>query len=253
MSSTNLGLILAAGNGRRIANVSGELPKPLVELHGKPLIEHVLLGAQQAGIERFVVVLGYRATAIRRWFAWRRLEGLQITFVQNDEYGKENGVSVLKAGHAIHEPFLLLMADHVFEPKTAAALLRHPIIEDGAILAVDHKLDSIFDLDDATKVASNGGYVTDIGKNIRTYDAVDTGMFVCTPAIFRCLELAKQSGNYSLSQGMRLMTDNHRLGAFDIGDGLWQDVDTPEALAHAEMNFPQHYIPSHFVEEYANV
>jgi 1L-myo-inositol 1-phosphate cytidylyltransferase len=253
MSSTNLGLILAAGNGRRIANVSGELPKPLVELHGRPLLEHVLLGAQQAGIKRFVVVLGYRATAIRCWFAWRGLDGIDVTFVENTEYNKDNGISVLKASHVIHEPFLLMMADHVFEPKTAAALLRQPINNDGAILAVDHKLDQIFDMDDATKVACNGDRVIDIGKDITTYSAVDTGMFVCTPSLFNWLELAQQSGNCSLSQGMRLLAFTKKLGAFDIGNGLWQDVDTPEALAHAEMNFPQHYRPSHVVEDFANV
>ena len=71
MSSTNLGLILAAGNGSRLASVSETLPKPLIELHGKPLLEHVLLDARSAGIERFVIVLGYRGNLIRSWFAER--------------------------------------------------------------------------------------------------------------------------------------------------------------------------------------
>ena len=253
MSNVSLGLILAAGNGRRLANVSGELPKPLVELHGKPLLEHVLLGAQQAGISRFVVVVGYRADAIRSWAAWRRLEGLQITFVENTEYKKDNGISVLKARDAIREPFLLLMSDHVFQPETAAALLEQPITEDGATLAVDYNLDRIFDMDDATKVACTGGHVTNIGKDIRNYNAVDTGMFVCAPAVFDLLESVKQSGNCSLSQGMRLLASSRRLRAFDIGHGLWQDVDTPEALAHAEITFRQQYTPGHLFEELVNV
>lgn len=252
MSTTSLGLILAAGNGSRIANLSGELPKPLVELHGKPLLEHVLLGAQQAGIHRFVIVLGHRAHAIRSWFAWRGLDGIQVTFVENTEYHKDNGISVLKASHLIHEPFLMMMADHVFEPQTAAALIRQRLTEDEVILAVDHKLDSIFDMDDATKVACNGGHVIDIGKNLDTYNAVDTGMFLCTPSLFNCLELAKQSGNCSLSQGMRLLAYTQRLRAFDIGYGLWQDVDTPEALAHAETIFHEHYRPCQAMEDLVN-
>ena len=48
-------LILAAGNGRRIRGVSGNNPKPLVQVHDIPLLEHVLVSAQHAGIESFVV------------------------------------------------------------------------------------------------------------------------------------------------------------------------------------------------------
>jgi NDP-sugar pyrophosphorylase family protein len=66
-------LILAAGNGSRIASVSGGVPKPLVRLCGIPLLEHVMTSCQEAGITRFVIVVGYRADLIRRWFAERHL------------------------------------------------------------------------------------------------------------------------------------------------------------------------------------
>ena len=60
-------LILAAGNGSRIASVSRGVPKPLVPLCGVPLLEHVMTASREAGIERFVIVVGYRADLIRRW------------------------------------------------------------------------------------------------------------------------------------------------------------------------------------------
>ena len=72
MTTVNECLILAAGNGSRIASVSGGVPKPLVCLHGIPLLEHVMTSCQEAGITRFVIVAGYRADLIRRWFAERR-------------------------------------------------------------------------------------------------------------------------------------------------------------------------------------
>jgi NDP-sugar pyrophosphorylase family protein len=53
-------LILAAGSGSRIASLSGNAPKPLVCLSGAPLLEHILLSSQAAGIEKFVIVVGYR-------------------------------------------------------------------------------------------------------------------------------------------------------------------------------------------------
>ena len=254
MSNTNLGLILAAGNGSRLASVSDTLPKPLIELHGKPLLEHVLLDARSAGIERFVIVLGYRGNLIRSWFEQRHLDGIEVTWVENPDYKtKHNGISVLKARDVIHDPFVLFMTDHIFESETVAALTRQPIKEDETILAVDRKLECIFDMDDATKVRCMGNYIIDIGKQIIPYDAIDTGMFLCQPALFDWLESAAIDGNCSLSDGMRLMAQQRKLRAFDIGDAMWQDVDTPDALAFADSLFCPPDTHTNTVKELARV
>jgi 1L-myo-inositol 1-phosphate cytidylyltransferase len=230
-------LVLAAGNGSRIASLSGGLPKPLVKVNGQPLLEHVMLGAHEAGIKRFVIVVGYGADTMRDWFVHHSLGGISVTVVENPEYHKDNGVSVLRGRGHLKGPFLLLMADHIFEPDTARALLRQPLPEGNVILAVDSKLDRIFDLDDATKVRRAGDHIVEIGKQITAYDGFDTGMFVCSSALFDVLESAKKNGNCSLSDGMRVLGKSGRLRAFDIGDASWQDVDTPEALAYAESIF----------------
>ena len=229
-------LILAAGNGTRLRPVSAGLPKPLVEFRGKPILEHVILRARQAGIESFVIVVGYRSDLIRNWLDRRQL-GVSVTWVENPDYHKSNGISALKAKDEIHENFLLLMADHIFEPETAEALLQQPLASDEVILAVDNNIDGIFDLDDATKVLRDGDRIADIGKEISHYDALDTGMFLCSPALFARLESATKDGNCSLSDGMRQLAAERRLRAFEIGEAHWHDVDTPEALAHAEGMF----------------
>ncbi len=171
MKKVNQCLILAAGNGTRIRSVSAGLPKPLVDFRGKPILEHVIRGAQRAGIERFVIVVGYRSDLIRGWFDDRSL-GASVTWVENPDYHKSNGISALMARNEIHENFLLLMADHIFEPETAEALLRQPLAPGEVILAVDPNIDRIFDLDDATKVRREGNYIVDIGKEIIHYDAL---------------------------------------------------------------------------------
>jgi choline kinase len=234
MTNAKLALILAAGNGSRLASCSGELPKPLVALHGKPLLEHVISGAREAGIERFVTVLGYRSDAIREWYENRHFRGVDVAWVENPDYRKKNnGVSALCAMDLIHEPFLLMMADHIFEPATAAALLRQPLGMNEVILGVDRKVESVFDLDDATKVRLEGDRIVDIGKNLKHYNALDTGMFLCRPVLFQWLESAMIDGNCSLSDGLRIMAQNRTFKGFDIGDGHWQDVDTPAALDNA--------------------
>jgi len=227
-------LILAAGNGRRMQPLSAGGPKPLAPVCGTPLLEHIILAAREAGVSNFHVVVGYRGDLIREYFGQRRLDGVSFDWIENPDYHQENGISALTARARLHEPFLLLMADHLFQPSTAWALLQEPISEGEVILAVDRKIDSVFDLDDATKVRREGGKVVDIGKEIPAYDALDTGMFLCTPALFDALESASRNGDGSLSGGMRELASGRRLRAFDIGEGRWVDVDTPVALTYAE-------------------
>ena len=253
MATVEQCLILAAGNGSRLAPSSGGFPKPLVRLHGKPLLEHVILAAHEAGINKFVIIVGYRADAIYRWFDDRSFPGVTVTLVDNFEYHKDNGISVLKARNQIRDPFLLLMSDHIFQPETAKALLDQPLGQGEVILAVDPNIDRVFDLEDATKVRREGDRIVDIGKQIADYDAFDTGMFLCSPRLFDVLESAKKNGNCSLSDGMRKLGQAAKLRAFDIGDATWQDVDTPEALAYAETVFDQYFWQAAEAERFAHV
>jgi 1L-myo-inositol 1-phosphate cytidylyltransferase len=252
MATVNECLILAAGNGSRIASVSGGAPKPLVPLRGIPLLEHVITSCREAGITRFVIVVGYRADLIRRWFAERSFEGISVTLIENPDYNKANGVSALAAKSELQHPFLLLMSDHIFEPKTAKALAQQPLADDEVILAVDRNVDGVFDLDDATKVQCITDHIVAIGKDLVCYNALDTGMFLCSPALFNKLESAKRGGNCSLSDGMRQLVQEQRLRAFDIGDAHWQDVDSPEALAYAEHIFDMDFCDNPVVESFVN-
>lgn len=237
MASAKLAVILAAGNGSRIAERSGELPKPLVKLNGRPLLEHVMSGVREAGINRFVIVVGYRGQMIKDWYEANPVPGTDVTWIENTEYRKDNGISVLCAQKVVHEPFLLLMADHIFETSTARNLLRQPIGKGEVILAVDRNIGSIFDIDDATKVRLEQDHVVEIGKCLRKYHALDTGMFLCTPELFASLRRAAAGGNCSLSDGLRLLATGGKFKYFDIGDAQWQDVDTPGALDYAEGMF----------------
>src|ERR1700730_16183355 len=102
MSKVNQCLILAAGNGTRLRAVSAGLPKPLVQFRGKPILEHVIRRAHRAGIEKFVIVVGHRSDLIRRWFDSRWLGDVSVTLVENPDYHKQNGISVLRARNEIN-------------------------------------------------------------------------------------------------------------------------------------------------------
>src|SRR5690606_32944152 len=104
-----------------------------------------------------------------------------------------------------------------------------------AALLVDYKLGSIFDMDDATKVLAHEGRIASIGKAITEFNCVDTGVFVCTRALLDAIEsVYARRGDASLSEGVAALASRGEMFAVDVGDGFWQDVDTPEMLAHAE-------------------
>jgi len=228
-------VILAAGNGSRLRGVSAGLPKPLVPLAGVPIIVRVMRAAQEAGIRKFVVVTGYQAEKLRAAIENQPAITANVTWVHNPEYKtRSNGTSALAAESTVDGPFVLLMADHIFEVATLRRLLRTPIGPDEVILAIDRKIDRVFDLDDATKVVDDNGKLRAIGKQLPDFNAIDTGMFLCTPALFDALRAVQDESDGSLSDAIRRIAAENRMRTFDIGDALWQDVDTPEMRREAE-------------------
>ncbi len=228
-------LIIAGGAGVRLQAVTGPVPKPLLKLCGVPLIKRIILTAARAGVKRFVIVTGYEADRFHEVLSNDPgLDALEIEWVHNDRWDLPNGVSALAARSRLEEPFALLMADHLFEQRTLERLLEEPVAEGECLLAVDRKIDRVYDLDDATKVEVRGDKVVGIDKGLQAFNAVDTGMFLCTPALFDALDAVDGPEGCALSDGIRALAAEGRMRAFDVGDGFWQDVDTPEMLAQGE-------------------
>jgi choline kinase len=163
---------------------------------------------------------------------------IKASFIENREWEKQNGISLLAAASHVSAPFLLTMGDHVFEDKVVECLLDN--FEPGLLnLAIDRKIESIVDLDDAMKVQMRGNKVIGIGKNLQSYDAIDTGLFVCPLEIFAYLgqARAKNGGSdCSLVNGVELMAVDGKVRGIDIGSARWHDIDTPQVLEHAEQD-----------------
>lgn len=228
-------VIIAAGKGSRL-NGHTELPKPLVSVAGLGLLKRTILTATRAGISRFVVVVGHRADQIRAAISSDRQITAEIEWAYNPNWEAGNGLSVLAAKPYVGEaPFLLAMSDHLFDPQVAVTLRNASIGQGECALGVDHRVASVFDIDDATKVqVGSSGKVDEICKELTSYNAIDTGIFACTSALFDALETAIARGQDSLSGGIQQLAAEGRMRATDVGDLFWLDVDTPEALVHAE-------------------
>ena len=226
-------LIIAAGNGTRMQPVTRGQHKSLMPLLGLKIIERVILGAKEAGIYEFVIVTGYKGKELRAFVGSGSKYNVSISYVQNNNWKKANGISTLAAQKHFKENFVLLMSDHVFDPSTLKKVQRLKLKNNECALAIDRNLESALDVEDTTKVLVKKGRVVNIGKNIENYNAFDTGMFFCSPNIFTVLKKTTSIGKNSLTNGMKVLALEQKLRTFDIKGRLWADCDTYEDIKFA--------------------
>lgn len=235
--NTRHAIILAAGFGSRLAPNEGH--KILAEIGGVPLIDYHLANFATLGVETLVVVTGHRNDALESQLeSWTTPDSLTIEFAYNPEYELSNGLSVLAGARRCDGPFWLVMSDHIFEPTIPARLTSEVERLETSVegmLGVDYKLDSIFDMPDANKVRFEEGELDAIGKSIAPFDCVDVGLFWCGAGFVEALEAEVEArGDASTSDAVRRLSKLESFEFWNVGDALWQDVDTPGARAHAE-------------------
>lgn len=223
-------VIIAAGDGGRLYPLTCDTPKPLLELRGRPIINHVLDALHVAGVTDAVVVLGYRGDKIQRALEESAPCGMRIRFVENDEFMLGNARSIWAAREAVEGSFVLAMADHLVEPALVRALT------DGADgrcrLAVEHTHDADSRADEATLAHVRDGLVIDLGKGIPEWNALDTGLFWCTPRIFDAMTHELRDG-----EAGAVFASLARAGQLDAADASghrWIDIDTVEDLRRAD-------------------
>ncbi|MCD6327305.1 NTP transferase domain-containing protein [bacterium] len=228
-------LIIAAGRGSRLSPRGDS--KPLIPLLGLPIIERAILTAKVAGLADFYIVTGHNGEKVRRFLdGLAQKRALRITHVINDDWERDNGLSVLKAKSELTGDFVLLMADHIFDEQVLVKLRKKTVGDGDVILAVDYRIkgNQNVDIDDVTKVLVEDNSILNIGKNLKEYNAYDTGAFLCSTAIFAALEDSVSSGDSTLSGGIRAMVKEGKAKALDIGEHYWIDVDDEKAFRNAE-------------------
>jgi choline kinase len=237
-------LVIAAGQGTRLRGLAPS--KPLAELHGTPLLEHVLRSAKAGGASEFVVVTGYEAPRVEAVLPdLAERIGAPIEAVRNPDWARPNGLSVLAAAPRLAGDFVLLMSDHLFDPAILSSLIAGRRADAALTLAADRDVaNPRLDLDDATKLRLDAaGRIAAIGKALTDYDAIDTGIFLATPALFGAIEASVAAGRTgSLSEGVERLAKDGRAWGFDSGGRWWLDVDDEPAFRRAEAELPREMV-----------
>ena len=227
-------LIIAAGCGERLKPFTLTEPKPLMPLLGSRIIERIIVSIRNAGISEVVIVIGYLGKKIMDFLGDGSKYGVKIRFVENKFWRLGNGVSVYVARRKIRGRFLLLMADHVFDPKVLSMLkdFSSNVAADECVLCVDTRMKYVFDMDDATKVKIVNGRIIDIGKDLKDFNGIDMGIFLCSPIIFETLRYNIRRGLYTLTDAVKELARQGKMKPLIIDEEelFWIDIDTFKAL-----------------------
>ncbi len=241
----NSAIILAAGYGSRLQSRGAS--KPLVQVNAVPLIEIAVLQAAAAGVCNIVVVTGHEAERVENALEHISLpDGCRVIPQRLDDWSKPNGWSVIAGARLARElaagPFLLMMADHIFDDTILPMLAEQKIGAVDVVLATDRNDNPLIDPDDATWVAlSDGHRIHRIGKDISEYDAADCGAFLANDALPAAIEHAIAAGKPgSLSDGMQVLANAGRATAMDVNGAWWIDVDDPRAHDLAQQQIGDH-------------
>ncbi len=211
-----IAMILAAGRGERLRPITEEIPKALVEVQGRTLLERHLDNIRAAGIETVIINLGWLGERIAELVGSGQSYGLNVAY-------SPEGDDILETGGGIHralpllgkDPFLVVNADVFTDMPLPPAEMGKK--DAGHLVLVPtpaHKERGDFELED--------GRVVDSDNPALTF----SGIAVYRPEFFASCE----AGRFPLAPMLKAAARAGQLGG-SLYEGLWEDVGTPERLA----------------------
>ena len=224
-------MVLAAGLGTRMRPLTDSIPKPLVKISGKPLIDHVLDRLDEAGVERAVVNVHHMADQIQKHLADRRRPKIVISDERGQLLGTGGGVK--KALPELDDaPFFHVNSDTIWIDGVKPNLARlaeafDPAAMDAFLLLAPVAGTIGYSGRGDFAMASDGSLRKRAEQEIAPF--VYAGAAILTPALFA----GTPEGNLSLTALFDRAAQAHRLHGLRL-EGLWMHVGTPEAIAEAE-------------------
>ncbi len=243
-------VILAAGKGTRMKELTNEVPKPMLKVQGMPILEHILRGLKSAGVRECFIVTGWRADVIENHFGDGAPWGMKISYgrqLVQDGTGKAPELAKEFVGAS---PFILTYGDILVKPETYAQMV-HRYNEDyfsgvvtvtgsedvakGGLFFFDEKfcLKHLVEKPSVEQLATLRGEGWLKEGDTAWYNA---GIYIFRPSLFEfTAKLQKSSrGEYELTDAITgLITTRHPLAGLRI-EGRWVDVRDPEVLAQLE-------------------
>ena len=226
-------MVLAAGLGKRMRPLTATRPKPLIDVAGKALLDHLLDKLRAAGVEKVVVNVHYLADAVEAHLA-RNGHGLQVAISDERSLLLETGGGMVRAGPLIDcDPFLVVNSDNLWVDGPADTLK----------LLASHwdaeKMDALLLLVPHARAANHGGmgdfHLGRTGR-LRRRERSRVAPFVYTGIQMVAKRLLRDAPDGPFSTNIlwdRAIEEGRCYGA--VHQGLWFDVGTPQAIKATEL------------------
>ena len=240
-------VILAAGQGTRLSPLTNRVPKCLVRLHGKPIMQRQLESLDKAGFEQCVVVVGYRGDQVEYQFG-PNFRNVEITYVYNERFQETNNLySLWLARDYLDDDILLLECDLVFEdgllkdlaqvtyPDVAVVDWFRPTMDGTVILAREGLAESIL-LKSQQAEQFDYSYAL---KTVNIYSlSRDTMVRRFLPALDRYVDTGVTDVFYEAILAELVSQGKLNMAVHLTGDRKWTEIDTVDDLREAEALFP---------------
>jgi len=245
MTKIEKAVILAAGRGIRMRELTAELPKPMIEVRGKPVLQYILKGLRNAGIRDCLIVVGYRADAVRDFFRDGSRYNLAIQYRTQTVQDGTGRVVALAHDFVADRPFILGYGDILVEPANYKRLVDLPNdieamltvtrgedVSKGGAVFVNEGMELVDIREKVQPVAGIGDAGSrDHRSGLQPF--YNAGLYAFRPSIFDFTAKLKPSprGEYELTDAIRdLALSGKKVKAIEV-TGKWADVRDPEILA----------------------
>lgn len=218
-------VIMAGGQGTRIASIAKDIPKPMVQICDKPILEHQIITIKRQGFDSIILVIGYMGNVIKDYFKDGHQIGVKITYIEEIEpLGTGGALYYLK--YIINEDFLLINGDTIFDVNIERFLEYHKSKNTWVTLLThpnDHPYDSgIIRTDHDGKVTE---WLHKEDSRLYYQNRVNAGLHIISPKIFHMFtELKKLDLDRDI---LKPMVKTGKLYAYDTPEYV-KDMGTPE-------------------------
>src|SRR5437870_8939238 len=233
MSKIEKAVILAAGRGTRMRELTADLPKPLIEVRGKPVLQHIVEGLRDAGICELLIVVGYRGDTVRNFLGDGSRYNTAIQYATQTTQDGTGRVVDLARDFVGDSPFVLGYGDILVAPENYKRIV--DLAEDiEALISVTRGED----VSKGGAVFLNEGMeLLDLREKAKPGEATspwyNAGLYAFRPSIFDFTARLKPSprGEYELTDAIRELAQSGKKVQAPELTGEWADVRDPEILA----------------------
>lgn len=226
-----IALILAGGFGTRLKRLTEDLPKPLMDINGKPILEHLILQLKKYGIEKIIISVGYLAKTIIDYFGGGEKWGIDITYsLETEPLGTGGAVKIIS--DRLVNDFLVLWGDNLCDIDIDALLKRHK----GSKSHLTMVLVERYDTENFGVAVIKDKYIIGFVEKPRREEApsnlINAGIFMISP---RLLYNLPSRGSIERELFEKIVKTEKI--SYYLHKGEWLPTDTPEKLEVARLKW----------------